>query len=153
MDIHFQDRIDDFLLNRMDEAQKRAFLREVEADEEKKEQLEFTRHVKESIASRAEKLRALAEFRQAYEEEQGVAAASEKPKNRVGWWLSGIAALLVVCFFAIKPMSGGKDASVEGGHPAGVRRVNKALKSCPADSTGRDTIPNRQKYVIKKNQK
>ena len=59
MDIQFQDRIDNYLLGRMSEADKEAFLQEVEQDNEKKEQLEFTRNVKEAVCSREEKLRAL----------------------------------------------------------------------------------------------
>ena len=62
MDEKFQDRIDNYLLNRMDDAEKTEFLREVEQDEEKKEQLEFTQDVKESIRSREEKLQVLKQF-------------------------------------------------------------------------------------------
>ena len=62
MDEKFQDRIDNYLLNRMDDAEKMEFLREVEQDEEKKEQLEFTQDVKDSIRSREEKLQALKQF-------------------------------------------------------------------------------------------
>ena len=59
MDEKFQDRIDNYLLNRMDDAEKTEFLREVEQDKEKKEQLEFTQNVKDAIRSREEKLQAL----------------------------------------------------------------------------------------------
>ena len=55
MDEKFQDRIDNYLLNRMDDAEKTEFLREVEQDKEKKEQLEFTQNVKDCIRSREEK--------------------------------------------------------------------------------------------------
>ena len=37
MDEKFQDRIDNYLLNRMDDAEKTEFLREVEQDKEKKD--------------------------------------------------------------------------------------------------------------------
>ena len=70
MDEKFQDRIDNYLLNRMDDAEKTEFLREVEQDEEKKEQLEFTQDVKDSIRSREEKLQALKQFQQQYEQSQ-----------------------------------------------------------------------------------
>ena len=59
MDEKFQDRIDNYLLNRMDDAEKTEFLREIEQDKEKKEQLEFTQDVKDCIRSREEKLKAL----------------------------------------------------------------------------------------------
>ncbi len=125
MDEKFQDRIDNYLLNRMDDAEKTKFLREVEQDKEKKEQLEFTQDVKDSIRSREEKLQILKQFQQQYEEEQktaayrateteGVAcycpapevAATEpvRPKKRIWLWISGVAAVLLVGFFAISPM-------------------------------------------------
>ena len=74
MDEKFQDRIDNYLLNRMDDAEKTEFLREVEQDEEKKEQLEFTQDVKDSIRSREEKLQALKQFQRQYEQERKTAA-------------------------------------------------------------------------------
>lgn len=66
MDEKFQDKIDDFLLNRMNDAERQAFLQEVEQDSEKKEQLEFTKNVKEAIYSREEKLKVMAEFKKEY---------------------------------------------------------------------------------------
>ena len=74
MDEKFQDRIDNYLLNRMDDAEKMEFLREVEQDEEKKEQLEFTQDVKDSIRSREEKLQVLKRFQRQYEQERKIAA-------------------------------------------------------------------------------
>ena len=98
MDEKFQDRIDNYLLNRMDAAEKTEFLREVEQDEEKEEQLEFTKSVKDSICSREEKLQALAQFQRQYEEER------ERSKKKIWLWAPGVAAVLVVGFFAIKPL-------------------------------------------------
>ena len=57
MDEKFQDRIDDYLLNRMNVDEKESFLHEIEQDADKKEQFEFTQNVKASICSREEKLR------------------------------------------------------------------------------------------------
>ena len=125
MDEKFQDRIDKYLLNRMDDAEKTEFLREIEQDEEKKEQLEFTQDVKDSISSREEKLQALKEFQRQYEQERKTAAyhatgtkqaacycpapqvAATEPvrsKKKIWLWISGVAAVLVVGFLAIKPM-------------------------------------------------
>ena len=122
MDEKFQDRIDNYLLNRMDDAEKTEFLREVEQDEEKKEQLEFTQDVKDSIRSREEKLQALKQFQRQYEQERKTAAyhatgtkqaacycpapkvAATEPvrsKKKIWLWISGVAAVLVVGFFAI----------------------------------------------------
>lgn len=124
MDEKFQDRIDDYLFNRMDDAEKKMFLREVEQDADKKEQLEFTQNVKDSIRSREDKLQALAKFRQQYEEERKASAiqstgtertacycplpaATTEPgqsKKKMWLWISGVAAVLVAGFFAIGPM-------------------------------------------------
>lgn len=145
MDIQFQDRIDDFLLNRMDEGEKKAFLREVEKNAEKREQLEFTRQVKESIASRTEKLQALNVFRQEYEKGRDVAAVPQKSKKKIGLWISGVAALLAVCFFAVKPVVDSEPSPVSNTESLeGVRGGDEVFNALPADSTGRDTIPNHQ---------
>lgn len=123
MDEKFQDRIDNYLLNRMDDAEKAEFLREVEQDKEKKEQLEFTQNVKDSIRSREEKLQAWAQFQQQYEEEHKAIAmratgidavyCCSAPKmeektvhsKKNKWlWISSVAAILVIGFFAVKPM-------------------------------------------------
>lgn len=122
MDEKFQDRIDNYLLNRMEVDEKEEFLHEVKQDVYKKEQLEFTQNVKDSICSREEKLRALTQFQQQYEEERkatamhatGTVACSclvpkmeEKlvqSKKKIWLWISGVAAVLVVGIFAIKLM-------------------------------------------------
>ncbi|MGN1173475.1 MAG: hypothetical protein ACI4SO_06775 [Muribaculaceae bacterium] len=127
MDIDFQDRIDDFLLNRMSEKEKSEFLKELSEDDEKREQFEFTRDVKQAICSRAEKLKALKDFEQEYESEHddvkvGVCAcdclcepdvslpdvsqipAKPRSKLRIWLWLSGAAAVLAIGFFVIRPM-------------------------------------------------
>lgn len=127
MDIDFQDRIDDFLLNRMSEAEKAEFMKELSEDDEKREQFEFTRDVKQAICSRAEKLKALKDFEQEYERECGdvkvgvrasmcsceqdvvlpdVSQIPAKPrsKRRIWLWLSGAAAVLAIGFFVVRPM-------------------------------------------------
>lgn len=125
MDIRFQDKIDDYLLNRMNDADKKAFLDEVEQDDEKKEQLEFTRNVKDAVCSREEKLKVLAQLQQKYKWERrsvsccsaktegtiGQRSVSTKPsehsmtsKKKIWLWISGIAAVLLVGFFAARSM-------------------------------------------------
>ena len=61
---NFQDRIDEYLLHgdTMSEEDKAQFLKEIEEDDEKKEQYEFTKNVKQAIVSRGEKLKAMIEF-------------------------------------------------------------------------------------------
>ena len=96
MDNNFQDRIDEFLLHNdaMSEEDKAQFLKEIEDDVEKREQYEFTKNVKMAMVSREEKLKAMTEFQK-----------EMKHSNRKTWlWISSIAAILVVGFFAINPL-------------------------------------------------
>ena len=96
MDNNFQDRIDEYLLHSdtMSEEDKAQFLKEIEDDVEKREQYEFTKNVKQVMISRGEKLKAMTEFQK-----------EMKHSNRKTWlWISSIAAILVVGFFAINPL-------------------------------------------------
>ena len=162
MDEKFQDSIDNYLLNRMDDAEKTEFLREVEQDKEKKEQLEFTQNVKDAIRSREEKLQALKQFERQYEEERRAAAyratgteraachcpapkvAATEPvrsKKKIWLWISCVAAVLVVGFFAIKPMFDDVTAPNGNGVPMEhMRGGDEGFSPAPADSTDNDTI-------------
>ena len=162
MDEKFQDRIDNYLLNRMDDAEKTEFLREVEQDEEKKEQLEFTQDVKDSIRSREEKLQALKKFQKQYEQERRAAAyratgsergscycpapkvAATEPvrsKKKIWLWISGVAAVLVVGFLAIKPMFDYEPSPNYNGAPMEqMRGGDDVFSPALADSTDNDTI-------------
>lgn len=95
--INFQDRIDEYLLHgeTMLEEDKAQFLKEIEEDAEKKEQYEFTKNVKQAIVSRGEKLKAMTEFQK----------EMKSHLHRKTWlWISSIAAILIVGFFAINPL-------------------------------------------------
>ena len=162
MDEKFQDRIDNYLLNRMDDAEKTEFLREVEQDKEKKEQLEFTQNVKDCIRSREEKLNDIAQFQRQYEEERRKAAllatgtecaacecsapevtATEpvRSKKKIWLWISGVAAVLVVGFFAIKPMFDYEPSPNYNGAPMEqMRGGDEVFSPALADSTDNDTI-------------
>ena len=97
MDNNFQDRIDEYLLHceTMSEEDKAQFLKEIEEDAEKKEQYEFTKNVKQAMVSRGEKLKAMTEFQK----------EMKSHHHRKTWlWISSIAAILVVGFFAINPL-------------------------------------------------
>ena len=97
MDNNFQDRIDEYLLHSdtMSEEDKAQFLKEIEEDAEKKEQYEFTKNVKQAIVSRGEKLKAMTEFQK----------EMKSHYHRKTWlWISSIAAILVIGFFAINPL-------------------------------------------------
>ena len=94
---NFQDRIDEYLLHgdTMSEEDKAQFLKEIEEDDEKKEQYEFTKNVKQAIVSRGEKLKAMTEFQK----------EMKSHYHRKTWlWISSIAAVLVIGFFAINPL-------------------------------------------------
>lgn len=151
MDEKFQDRIDDYLLGRMTDADREAFLSEVEQDDEKKSQLEFTQNVKDSVCSREEKLKALILFRQQYEEERRAAACygpapmvAAKPvrsKKRMWLWFSGVAAVFVIGFFAIKPMFVYEPSPIHNGKSMEqMRGDDEIFAPVPNDSACTDTI-------------
>ena len=94
---NFQDRIDEYLLHSdtMSEEDKAQFLKEIEEDAEKKEQYKFTKNVKQAMVSRGKKLKAMTEFQK----------EMKSHHHRKTWlWISSIAAVLVIGFFAINPL-------------------------------------------------
>ena len=128
MDNNFQDRIDEYLLHgdSLSEKAKAQFLKEIEEDEEKREQYEFTKNVKQAMISRGEKLKAMTEFQK-----------EMKRSNRKTWlWISSIAAILVVGFFAINPLL------VETSSHDNVRGDENDVfeLTAPADSIDTDSI-------------
>ena len=128
MDNNFQDRIDEYLLHgdTMSEEDKAQFLKEIEDDVEKREQYEFTKNVKQAMKSRGEKLKAMTEFQK-----------EMKRSNRKTWlWISSIAAILVVGFFAINPLL------VETSSHDNVRGDENDVfeMTAPADSIDTDSI-------------
>lgn len=109
MDKDFQDRIDRFLLHgsEMTKEERAAFLGEIENDEEKKAQYQFTIMVRDAMRSRMSKLEAMKVM-----EKRGVMGreanmpcaacpppAKEPRRNKRWYFLGGIAALFVVGFF------------------------------------------------------
>lgn len=133
MDNNFQDKIDEYLLhgNKMSEEAKAQFLKEIEEDEEKKEQYDFTKNVKQAMVSRGDKLKAMTEFQK-----------EMKHSNRKSWlWISSIAAILVVGFFAINPLLV-KISSHDNvrGDENDVFEMNAPADSVATDSISSDTI-------------
>mgnify|MGYP007028211752 FL=1 len=125
---NFQDRIDEHLLhgNNMSEEDKAQFLKEIEEDVEKRELYEFTKNVKQAMISRGEKLKAMTEFRKEI-----------KHGRRKSWlWISSIAAILVVAFFAINPLF------VENSPTDNVRGDENDVfdMTAPTDSISNDSI-------------
>ena len=129
MDNNFQDRIDEYLLHNdaMSEEDKAQFLKEIEDDVEKKEQYEFTKNVKMAMVSREEKLKAMTEFQK----------EMKSHHHRKTWlWISSIAAILIVGFFAINPLL------VETSSHDNVRGDENDVfeMTAPADSIDTDSI-------------
>lgn len=129
MKIEFQDRIDDYLLDRLSDEERKSFETDAAEDAELKEQLQFTETVQQATKSRNEKLAAMEEWKDDYVwEDERVAAASaaeyrptgsgynycpaptmkesrSMPRSSGRWifyWISGIAAVFVVGFFLIQ---------------------------------------------------
>ena len=123
MNTDFQDRIDEYILGRMSAEEKAQFETEVNQDESKREQLEFTKNVKGAISSREDKMAKLKMIQRMYDREHQHVAASiratgtddcqyspvpqhveeKKPPKRIWWWASGIAAVLVIGLFVVNP--------------------------------------------------
>ena len=125
----FQDRIDEFLLHNdaMSEEDKAQFLKEIEDDAEKREQYEFTKNVKLAIVSREEKLKAMTEFQK----------KMKSHHHRKTWlWISSIAAILIVGYFAINPLF------VENTLPGNARGDENDVfdMTAPTDSISNDSI-------------
>lgn len=126
---NFQDRIDEYLLHgeTMSEEDKAQFLKEIEEDEEKRELYEFTKNVKMAMVSREEKLKAMTEFQK----------EMKSHHHRKTWlWISSIAAVLVVGFFAINPLF------VENSPTDNVRGDENEVfdMTVPTDSINNDSI-------------
>ena len=126
---NFQDRIDEYLLHgdTMSKEDKAQFLKEIEEDAEKKEQYEFTKNVKQAMVSRGEKLKAMTEFQK----------EMKSHHHRKTWlWISSIAAVLVIGFFAINPLF------VENSPTDNVRGDENDLFdiTVPTDSISNDSI-------------
>ena len=162
MDNNFQDRIDEYLLHgdNMSEEDKAQFLKEIEEDADKKEQYELTKNIKKALKSRGDKLKAMAEFQEEYEaqDEMRIKACScPRPEYRVAEdikivghksnfrkklvWFSGIAAILVIGFFAIKPLFvyESTNSNVRG-EENDVFEMEVPADSSATDSISTDTI-------------
>lgn len=127
--INFQDRIDEYLLHgeTMSEEDKAQFLKEIEEDAEKMEQYEFTKNVRQAMVSRGEKLKAMTEFQK----------EMKSHHHRKTWlWISSLAAVLVIGFFAINPLF------VENSPTDNVRGDENDVfdMTAPTDSISNDSI-------------
>ena len=169
MEKDFQDRIDEYLLGRMTDEEKARFEAEVNQDESKKEQLEFTRNVKGAISSREDKMAKLKIMQRMYDREHQQVAASmratgtddchyspgpqcaeKKPSKRIWWWASGIAAVFVIGLFTLAPFN--EDQSTTDFSPDKIFNNNNytfGIGSIKNESTIKnDTIPRDSTHLV-----
>lgn len=159
--INFQDRIDEYLLRgeNMSKEDNAQFLKEIEEDEEKKEQYEFTKNVKEALKSRGDKLKAMTEFQKEnetqdekrmtacfgpeYRQTEDIKIVGHKSNFRKKLvWFSGIAAVLVIGFFAINPLFMEKNSPTNNvrGDENDVFDMTAPTDSISNDSISTDTV-------------
>ena len=144
----FQDRIDEYILGRMSDEKKAQFEAEVNQDESKKEQLEFTRNVKGAITSREDKMAKLKIMQRMYDREHNQVAASmratgtddcqysptphhveeKKPSKRIWWWASGIATMLVIGLFVVNPFGSDTLQTPSGFSPSFKGSPNEMIR-------------------------
>ena len=144
----FQDRIDEYILGRMSDEKKAQFEAEVNQDESKKEQLEFTRNVKGAISSREDKMAKLKIMQRMYDRKHNQVAASmratgtddcqyspapqnveeKKPSKRIWWWASGIAAVLVIGLFIVNPFGSDTLQTPSGSSPSFKGNPNEMIR-------------------------
>lgn len=158
MDTKFQDKIDEYLLHgdSMAEEEKARFLEEVGQDKEKREQLEFSKNVRDAICSRAAKLETLAELKKRHEAETGHGhgeAAPRRVAKRTWLWTSGIAAAIVVAFLVVRPALIGDPSHSNGGTPTEQTRGDDDVfeNAVPADTTANDSANAEKTYREEKN--
>lgn len=169
MKIDFQDRIDDYLLDRMSEEERKSFESDVAADAELKEQLGFTETVLQATRSRNEKLAAMEEWKDDYvwenDEIEAASAteyratgsgydscpapATEEPRSasrssgrQFFYWLSGIAAMFVLGVFLIRNVDMGS-SSVDCMSP---HSMNEMAFRAGSDNSEIELLLSQKKY-------
>lgn len=125
MKIEYQDQIDNYLLNRMSDEDRRTFEQEMKLDKELREQVEFTKNVQTALKSRNEKLIRMQEWQKEMDEEaeraygyratgsdrcyspmpamesQAKPNSSPRKKRRLIYWVAGIAAIFIAGLFVL----------------------------------------------------
>lgn len=124
MKFDYQETIDKYVQGHMTPDERKAFEQVVQSNEELRDQLEFTKQVKTLITSRQEKMALLKQWEREHRmEEERVAArlyratgtedyrpapsyqSAPKPTSKkLYYWISGIAAVLVIGFFVVSPL-------------------------------------------------
>ena len=169
MKIDYQDRIDDYLLDRMSAEERKRFESDAIANAELKEQLQFTESVQQATRSRNEKLAAMEEWRDDYvwEDERAAAASaaeyrptgsgynycpvptmeesrsmSRSSGRRIFYWISGIAAVFVVGFFLIQNLFVADSPSEYMPSP----KMNDMTLRAGSDNSEIELLLNQKKY-------
>ena len=124
MKFEYQDKIDSYVHGAMTEDERNSFEQEVQSNDELRDQLEYTQKVKTLVSSRKEKMALLKQWEAEHRMEEEQVASSQyrptgtenycpapsyqattKPKSKkLFYWISGIAAVLVVGFFVVSPL-------------------------------------------------
>lgn len=126
MDERLQERIDEYILGRMSDEDKATFEEELVKDSGLREQYNYTKIVKETVCEHAKLQKLMNDFDEVIKEEphekprvacsampagrvvhyNGMPRSEEvaaKPHRRTWLWVVGVAAMLVVGIFAVKP--------------------------------------------------
>ena len=168
MKIDYQNRIDEYLLNRMSDEESMTFEKEVNDNKELQEQLSFTENIQQVLKSRNEKLAKMKEWRDDYKwkEESREADTIEyratgsgydycpappkkqthvhsHPFNRKAlYWISSIAAVVVAGFFLIQNLYITKNSDNYTVSPS----MNHASFRAGADNSDIEVLLSQQNY-------
>ena len=134
MKINYQDRIDEYLLNRMSGEERLAFEKEINADKELQEQLSFTEDVQRIMKSRNEKLAKMEEWKDDYKWDE-----TRSSGRKILYWISGIAAVFVAVVFLIKI------PHYIDGYMASTRMSDTSLRA-GSDNSDIELLINQKKY-------
>lgn len=136
MKIEYQDKIDNYLLNRMSDEERWTFEQEMEQDKELRKQVEFTKNVQTALKSRNEKLTRMQEWQKEMNEEAKRACSfratgsdrhyspmsamenqanpipPSRKKRHLIYWVAGIAAIFIIGLFVLPTITVYKSAPV-----------------------------------------
>lgn len=121
MKIEDQDRIDNYLLNRMSGEERWAFEQDMEQDKELREQVEFTKDIQTALKSRNEKLAQMQEWQEEMDRAYGYRATGSdrhyssmptmerqadqlpppRKKRHLIYWVAGITAIFIIGLFVL----------------------------------------------------
>lgn len=101
----YQDRIDDYILDRMSDEERATFEKEMAADAELQERVAFMQNMIKALKSRNEKMAAMKEWENDYVWQDERQVAANENKRKWLYWVSGIAAVFVAGLFIIRTPS------------------------------------------------